>query len=250
MRDTFSIENELDFFVTEFGYDKTILTGFEKSDKIVIVYEHKEYEKRVEAAYSRETDNNHLIFRKIVNGILADYDNDDYCIDINILENILLDKYETNSLLYPFSKTTDFYEYSISIIQKFSKIFKSNDWFNVSRYLELRNDNFKNKFGKDYTGNSKSLEHEFYEECLKRSSQIELLYDSDKRPPYDKERLYYIEFIYNGQLISVNMPDWRDYNEHFVLVDKKISYKIDSFKTDYKKQIVEIINKIDKSCSS
>jgi hypothetical protein len=130
----------------------------------------------------------------------------------------------------------------------YESFFSSEAWIDTTKYIKILDNHFANKFGHKYNIHKISIQQEFENELVRAFSAVQILYNSEKQPPYNySEGRNIAKYEINGHLIIFRLPDWRDYNQYDVSVDNIGGYLINTH-TDYKTRIKEIVINIKRRC--
>lgn len=218
-----------------------------KKEITVVIYENLLFKKRIEISIS-ENGYNYIIIRHFIDGKLADYDDRLYCIDMNVLSQLKYNSYETNADFYPYDNTIHYFEKSCQLLLDYESFISSDAWIDTTKYIKILDNHYENKFGHKYNISKISIQQEFETELVRAFSTVQILYNSEKQPPYNCSEGWNIaRYEINGHLIVFRLPDWRDYNQYDVTIDNIGGYLINTL-TDYKKRIKEIIINIRRRC--
>jgi len=242
------ITQYFDFLVSEYGYKKHVDSSYKIKNKIVVVYENRNCKKRIEIASALDRNNNFVILRYLKEKKFADYDNELFCIDIGTLYQLKNEKFEIDNLLYQTEEPSVFFKKSHELFKEYKSFLSSDIWIDIPRYISILETHYAKFSKRKFEYVRKSIQQEFEDELLRTIPKIEIIYNSEKQPPYDVEFYWTSKYRLNGHSIVFRMPDFRDYNIHEVVIDNIGGHEIDSFK-DYKETIKQIIQHIEKKYS-
>ncbi len=175
----------------------------------------------------------HCEIRRLIDGQPAKYSDSDNCIGFEGLA-VLESNNSYNHLDYFAGGSKGLkgvLKNTANLFKRNQKYFTTDNWIDVKKIEQLRDDNFESKFGKRPEKNQPT----FFGELKKQSTKLlidngyKLLIDSDELSPFDSSRIvYYLTFQKGNTTIKIAQLDWRDdYFVYFISVDGNKVFEID-----------------------
>jgi len=237
------------FLTTDYGY--RLVTAEVRSDfkaQYFLVYRN-DYSK-IQLEICGDTTWFHCEMRRLVNGQPAKYSDKENCIGFESLA-ILESNNNYEHLDYYAGGSTGLQgvlKNTVNLFKRHQKFFTTDNWLDVRKIEQLRDDDFEKKFGSRPDHNRPT----FFAELKKQASKflIEngyiLLVDSDELSPFDSTKMIdYLTFKNGDKQIKIRQVDWRDdYFIYRIELNGQKAFEIDIRNQDIFKAVEKAVVKL------
>lgn len=216
------VKQSFQFLVDEFGYT---YSASQLKDLHILFYRNDSATKQLEIAYSDEYF--HCEIRRLIDGKPANYSDTNNSISHDDLA-ILDSENKHNHFDYYAGGSTGLngvVKNFAQLLKRNKDVFTTDKWFDTAHLLQLKDNDFYQKYGSYPKRDVKSFFDLLREEAITilKKKGYAIIKDSKEGAPYDPEnRLQHIVFfrLYNKILIS--QLDWRDdYNTYYISRNNK-----------------------------
>ncbi len=194
----------------------------------------------------------HCVIRRLINGQPAKYSDSDNCIGFESLA--ILESNNTYEHLdyYVGGRTglEGILENTAKLFKRHQSFFTTDNWVDVKKIEQLKDNDFEKKFGKRPDHNIPT----FFGELKKQATKLltdngyKLLVDSDELSPFDSSSMVnYLTFQKGITTIKIAQLDWRDgYFVYYINIDNKKIFEIDIRNQDIKKAVDRVVEELTK----
>lgn len=175
----------------------------------------------------------HCEIRRLINGQPAEYSDSDNCIGFEALA-ILESNNNYEHLDYFAGGKTGLNGVLVNTAKLFKRnksFFTTDNWIDVKKIEQLRDDDFERKFGVRPDHNKPTFFGELKKQAimLLTNNGYKLLVDSDELSPFDINVMEkHLTFSKNKKTIKIAQLDWRDdYFVYHIRIDDKKVFEID-----------------------
>lgn len=243
------IKNSFRFLTTEYGFQ--LIKIEQRPDfKAMNFLVYRNDISKLQLEICGDTTWFHCEIRRLINGQPAKYSDKDNCIgfeSLAILESS--NKYEhldyytggTTGLNGVLTNTTN-------LFKRYKTFLTTDNWIDVKRIEQLRNDDFEKKFGNRPDHSRPTFFGELKKQAKKlfTENEYQLLIDSDELSPFDSSGMVDLLIFKKGNnQIKITQVDWRDdYFIYRIEVNGKKVFEIDIRKQDTFKAVERTLIKL------
>jgi hypothetical protein len=194
----------------------------------------------------------HCEIRRLINGQPAKYSDSDNCIGFESLAVLESNNNYEHLDYYAYGSTglKGVLENTAKLFKRHQSFFTMDNWIDVKRIEQLRDDDFEKKYGKRPDHNKPTFFGEFKKQATKllADNGFKLLVDSDELSPFDSSGMAdYLTFHKDNKQIQISQLDWRDdYFVYYIRVDNKKVFEIDISTLDIDKAVEKTLKELTK----